>query len=342
MGSTTSPALRPTKEVQWAGRAIDPASLVQGGRPVILRGAADEWPLVAAGHRSIDAVARHLMGFDAGALLTRYVGMPDIHGRLFYNATMTGFNFTADRVSLAQHVGDMATEATSASPRALYVGSTDVDAYLPGFSAANVLDADFGAAQPTVSIWIGNRTVAATHYDASHNLACCAIGRRRFTLFPPDQVSNLYPGPLEPTPGGQVVSMVDPRRPDHDAFPHFSDALAVAEVAELRSGDVLFYPALWWHQVEALDPCNILVNYWWNEAPAWQDPPMGALLHALLSLRGRPAAERAAWRAMFDHYVFGEVSAATAHLPGHVHGALSPDERTARRLRAALTSRLNR
>jgi hypothetical protein len=107
----------------------------------------------------------------------------------------------------------------------------------------------------------------------SNNIAVCAVGHRRFTLFPPDQVANLYPGPLEPTPGGQVVSMVDFDAPDFDHHPRFRDALAAAQVAELEPGDVLVYPALWWHQVEALDPFNVLVNYWWNAAPAsWTRP----------------------------------------------------------------------
>ena len=133
--------------------------------------------------------------------------------------------------------------------------------------------------------------VVATHSDPLENLACVAAGHRRFTLFPPDQVSNLYPGPLEPTPGGQVVSMVDLHAADLDRFPRFADALAAAQVAELEPGDVLFYPALWWHHVEALAPFNVLVNYWWNATPAFADTPMTTLLHALLSLRDRQVSE---------------------------------------------------
>jgi hypothetical protein len=234
-------------------------------------------------------------------------------------------------------------EAGQNAPRALYVGSTSIDDCLPRLRADNDLAADFGAAEPIVSAWIGNRTTAATHYDTSHNLAVCVLGRRRFTLFPPDQVANLYPGPLEPTPGGQVVSMVDPAKPDVARYPRFAAAWASAQVADLEAGDVLFYPALWWHRVEALDDLNMLVNYWWNDVPAWQDPPMGALLHALLALRDRPAAEKAAWRSLFDHYVFADADQAAAHLPDHARGALAAlDERTARRLRAQLIGRLNR
>ena len=66
------------------------------------------------------------------------------------------------------------------------------------------------------------------------------------------------------------------------------------------------------------------------------------LCTALLSLRDRPEHEKAAWRELFDFYVFGDPEQAIAHLPSHVHGPLDMDEITARRLRAELLDRLNR
>jgi hypothetical protein len=177
----------------------------------------------------------------------------------------------------------------------------------------------------------------------SNNIACNMVGRRRFTLFPPEQVHNLYPGPLEPTPGGQVVSMVDFNAPDFDRFPRFAEACEAGEVAELEPGDILFYPALWWHHVEALDGFNAMINYWWNTSPAFMDTPQNTLLHALLSLRDRPDAEKRAWRELFDYYIFGPTERAAAHLPEAARGNLAPlDEMKARRLRANLLNRLNR
>src|SRR5204862_262211 len=151
---------------------------------------------------------------------------------------------------LAQVLGDR-------SGTAYYMGSTDLDTYLPSFRSENDLNPTgelFARHVPLASIWIGNRTIASAHYDMANNAAICAVGCRRFTLFPPDQIANLYPGPLAPTPGGQVGSMVDPNAPDLTLYPRFGDALATAQVAELEPGDILFYPAPWWHQVEALAP----------------------------------------------------------------------------------------
>jgi len=162
-------------------------------------------------------------------------------------------------------------------------------------------------------------------------------------LFPPDQIDNLYPGPFAPTPGGQVVSMADPRQPDFERFPRFRYALAAAEVAELEPGDALFYPAMWWHHVEALEPFNAMINYWWNVSPAFIDTPMTTLLHAILSLRDRPKQEKQAWAALFDYYVFGNPEQPRGHLPPHARGILETlDESAARRLRADLLQRLNR
>ena len=57
-------------------------------------------------------------------------------------------------------------------------------------------------------IWLGNRVTVPAHFDESFNLACVIAGQRRFTLFPPDQVGNLYIGPLDFAPTGAAMSLV--------------------------------------------------------------------------------------------------------------------------------------
>jgi hypothetical protein len=325
---------------------IPHAELMASNRPAILRGVARHWPLVRRGREGAGPAVEYLRSFATPKPVVVYAGPPDIGGRFAYDAGLTGFNFERSQGPLAQCLERLLEAAQAPEGPSLYVGSTDVEIYLPNFRAQNDLvldDGTFVRHPPTVSIWLGNRTVAAAHFDQSHNLACCAVGHRRFTMFPPDQIGNLYPGPLEPTPGGQVVSLVDFRAPDFERFPRFRDALAAGEVAELEPGDVVFCPALWWHHVEALDGFNALVNYWWNTGPAFLDSPQITLLHALMSLRDRNAAEKAAWREVFDYYVFGEAGRAAAHLPDRARGELAPmDDVTARRLRAKILARLNR
>ncbi|SDA20992.1 cupin-like domain-containing protein [Sphingomonas sp. NFR15] len=324
-----------------AVRDFDAAALVARQQPVVLRGLVCDWPLVRAGRTGAQAAADYLKRFYQGAPVVGYAGPARIGGRFFYDDGMTAMNFTATRVKLDAWLDRLLSDADD---DALYVGSTDLDTYLPGLRDENDLPQDaFAGATPRASIWIGNRTTAATHYDMSNNAACCIAGRRRFTLFPPEQIDNLYPGPLEPTPGGQAVSMVDLRAPDLARYPRFAEALRVAQVFDLEPGDVLVYPALWWHNVEALDAFNILINYWWNAAAPFLDSPMNTLLHGLLSLRDRPDSEKQAWRALFDYYVFGPADRAGAHLPEAARGPLAPlDALGARRLRAQLLQRLNR
>lgn len=326
--------------------AIPFDDLMAGQKPVVLKGLARDWPLAREGRSSPAAAMAYLKGFYQGRPVTGFTGAPEIAGRFFYNDDVSAFNFQAERVQLDEVLDRLAAHLDDPAPPSFYIGSTDLDTYLPGLRAENslILDHPMFTMQPYLaSIWIGNQTTATAHHDMSHNIAVCVAGRRRFTLFPPEQVGNLYPGPLEPTPGGQVVSMVDFRAPDYDRYPRFRDAVASAQVADLEPGDVLFYPALWWHHVEALEPFNILVNYWWNTAPAFMDTPQNTLLHAMLSLRDRSDAEKQAWRAMFDYYIFGPADQAGAHLPADARGILGPlDDMKARRLRAMLLNKLNR
>ena len=87
----------------------------------------------------------------------------------------------------------------------------------------------------------------------------------------------------------------------------------------------------------------MLVNYWWCESPEWMGAPSVALNHAILALRDLPERQRAAWRGLFEHYVFGADSDRFAHIPEQLLGVLAPlDETVARQLRADLLNRLNR
>jgi len=330
--------------------SIDPQALVLAGEPVVVRGLARDWPLVVAGRDGAKAAADYLLSFYNGRPGVGYTAPAEAGGRYFYDdsfydGSATRLNFEAERVRLDDYIGGMLTRLGDRGAPSFYIGSTDLDGYFPGLAAAgNDLELD-GPAFDTVlrSIWIGTRTTASAHHDMSNNIACVAVGERRFTLFPPEQIANLYPGPLEPTPGGQVVSMVDFRSPDLERFPDFTKAQQAAQVAELGPGDAVIYPALWWHHVEALSDFNMMINFWWNDAPAFMDSPMNTLLHGLLSLRDRSPHEKRAWAALFDYYVFGPAERPTAHLPDAAQGPLARlDPMSARQLRARLLQRINR
>jgi hypothetical protein len=307
--------------------AVDAATFrseVAGGNsPVLLRGQAAAWQAVERGQMGDRPIAEYLASFGGGQPLEVMVGPPEIGGRFFYREDMRGFNFQRQRVPLGSLVGELLrlAEQQSPDPPAIYASAAEAPDHLPGWHEANPLDLPPSDAVPR--LWIGNATQVATHFDASPNLAVCVAGSRRFTLFPPEQVANLYLGPLDNTLAGPPNSMVDPDAPDLERYPRFAEALAHAQVAELAPGDALFIPAIWWHHVRAFGRLNVLVNYWW--AYDSSATPFIALVHALMSVRDLPPAEKRAWRAWFDHLVFGdEDGAAAAHLPDHARGILGP------------------
>ncbi|WP_448556789.1 cupin-like domain-containing protein [Thalassotalea montiporae] len=310
-------------------------------QPVVLKNFGESWPLVQAGADSEQKAAECLLSFYNGRPVNACHLPAEENGRVFYNERIDGFNFQPSRVPLQQVLAYLLSSQEE-KPAGMYVGSTEVESYFPGFKTAHASALD--AFSPLTSLWIGNKSRVAAHYDFPHNIACAMVGKRRFTLFPPEQVVNLYPGPMEFAPGGQDVSMVDFANPDFEQFPNFKVALEHAQVAELEAGDAVFIPSMWWHHVEALSSFSVLLTHWWRDTPAYMGRPNNALLTAMLSLRNLPKAQRKAWQAIFNHYIFEHDDADFAYLPDHAKGMLATpmDELTARRIRAELLEKLKR
>jgi hypothetical protein len=270
---------------------------------------------------------------------------PQVRGEIHYNPAMDGFNFARNRLPVSAIIEQLSRYALFEHAPAVAVQSALVDECLPGFTRENVLDVVDHAVPPR--IWLGNRVTVPAHFDESDNVACVVAGRRRFTLFPPHEVGNLYIGPLDFAPTGAAMSMVRLSDPDFERFPRFRTALAAARVAELEPGDAIFIPTLWWHHVQSLDrEFNALVNYWWNGALGANrrtGSAMDCLLHALLNVRALPPELRGAWESLFRHFVFEPQPDRVAHIPAHRRGVLdaaTPDVR--QRTRNLLIANLRR
>jgi hypothetical protein len=314
--------------------SLTKAELVSLRRPVVLRGLAADWPMV-----QVPDKAAYLRQFDSGVRTEMSVSPPGHNGRLFYTDDLGGLNFTKRPATVTEVLDRLA----NASGDTIAAQAVSVAEALPGFTAENRLALLDPAIQPR--IWIGNRVAVATHHDMFSNIAVVVAGRRRFTLFPPDQVANLYIGPFEFTPAGTPASLVDPEAPDLDRFPRAAEALAAARTAELEPGDAIAIPHMWWHHVRSLDPLSILVNYWWDEAPAPQPglAPINALLHALLSFEDLPDEQRAAWQAMFDTFVFHADGDPNGHIPEDKRGIRGKvSEESKARLRRTLGQMMSR
>lgn len=333
-------ALPPVPEVTVADAAELDRLLREADRPFVVRGLAADWPLVQAGRHSGEAARAYLLDHRRDRPFTVSVGVPGSGGRLFYDDAMA-MNFRMMEAGLPEIFARIAEFAGQPEAPSIYLASIDMHQYFDGLHEANHID--LGERDLLASIWIGTRTRIAAHNDVPHNLAVCAVGRRRFTLFPREQFRNLYLGPVDNTPAGRAVSMVDFHAPDPDRHPRFAEALASAQVADLAAGDAVFIPALWWHHVEGTEDFNVLVNYWWRDAPRWMGQPQEALNHAMMTIRDLPADQKAHWRDMFDHYVFANDDSVTAHIPEGGRGILDPmTPDLAGRIRAFLLRALSR
>jgi ribosomal protein L16 Arg81 hydroxylase len=305
-------------------------------KPVVLRGIVKDWPLVKEGLKSDEAAEQYLRSFYRDEKVHALVAPKSEQGRYFYNQDLSEFNFSRMTGLLTDILDRMANQNSTDT---YYVGSTSVNHVLPGLTAQNQLSN--AVVNPLVSIWIGNQSRVAAHYDIPDNLACVAVGQRRFTLFPPQQLENLYVGPLDYTPAGQSASLVDFRNPDFTKFPKFKVAMESSYSATLNPGDGIFIPSMWWHHVESFSQFNVLINYWWRQVGLFMGAPLDALNHALLSIRDLPESQREAWKNIFEHYVFSPQD--NSHIPVEKRGVLNPiDEQLARQLRALLINKLNR
>lgn len=312
--------------------------ILLSNEPLLLKNFVHDWPLVKEAKKSDSAVISYLRNFDAKKPLTAMTGDPSIKGRIFYNEDLSGFNFDYRRVSLEEIFQKLTECSKLEEPPMIYVGSTNIDNWLPGFREEN--DITLGKHQPIASLWIGNRSRVAPHYDFPTNIACSVAGKRRFTFFSPEHLDNLYVGPIDFSPAGQPISLVDLLDPDYEKFPKYRNAESDAIVADLDVGDAVLIPSMWWHHVEARNDLNVLVNYWWRTTPNFMGSPLNVLQHAIMGLRDLPDEQRGIWKSLFDYYVFNQKEENISHIPENARGALNPmDENIADKIKNVLSDK---
>ena len=204
-------------------------------------------------------------------------------------------------------------------PNAMAVQSEEVPDLLPGFVEANRTDLVACGSSRDLDRQPHPRR-AALRPDGEHRRV--VAGRRRFTVFPPEQLPNLYAGPFELTPAGTPVSMVDPHTPDLERFPRYAEALKTSAGRDARAGRRDLHPvplvARGRLARAGQSPRQLLVE----RRPNGSGSPYDALLHAVFAIEAPAADERAVWRMMFDHYVFGVNGDPAEHLPDHARGML--------------------
>jgi hypothetical protein len=314
--------VRPVPEHHDVDRNRFEREIVPAGRPAVLRGLCSGWTAVVRAREEEESLAAYLGACAADEPFEAWFGPPEIEGRFGYTPDFTGFNHDRRLATVSQLLDLLLRQRGHDRPYSMYAGAIPIRRHLPGLFAEIPMPLLDPAREMLVSLWLGNRTRTAAHWDLPQNLACVIAGRRRFTLFPTDQIHNLYVGPLDFTLAGQPTSLVDLDRPDFERHPRFREALEAAETAELGPGDALYLPSLWWHGVASLDELAAMVNFWWRDGEPPLLTPLNALYHAVITMKDLPPAELAAWRVLFDHYVYRDHGDPASHLPEDARGIL--------------------
>jgi tRNA wybutosine-synthesizing protein 5 len=116
---------------------------------------------------------------------------------------------------------------------------------------------------------VGSRDNAtALHYDNGGEAKALmqVRGRKRIVLFPPEAVAGLRPHTFFRRPDMPRFSGSQAMLDIHAQTGAAAGAEALAGwVADLEPGDVLYWPALWFHDVENLDEVNLAVGVFVDE-----------------------------------------------------------------------------
>ena len=239
-------AMTPVARIDAPSPEVFEAEYVRRSRPVILRGAIDDWP--ATERWSLDRLAREHGDLRVlAARLDRGAVVMDARRGLEHAPVTLGAFLEALRGG--------ARDRYVSTPLAELPPTLARDAPLPPYCD--------GASWHDGNLWIGaDGTTSGLHFDVADNFHAVVSGRKRFVLAPPRQSASLYPnGPLHGVPNG---ARVDLERPDFERFPRMRDASPV--VAELGPGDLLYIPSMWWHQAHS-DDVSISINLWWAKGP---------------------------------------------------------------------------
>ena len=222
------------------------ARYVRPSRPVILRGAIDDWPARALWSR--DYFARRFGDREVPVVRKK--------NGLLYDAK-TGLHY--ERIRVADYVERLA----AGEPIDLYMVFR-VHEVMP-----ELLDDIVRPPYCRDARWFRSRlwfagpdTKGALHRDLPENLFAQIVGRKQFLLL--DRRSSRMVHRHSVFSGVPNYSPVDAEAPDLERYPRFRGAPLMS--AELEPGDLLYIPSFWWHQAHSVD-MSVSVNLWWVRGP---------------------------------------------------------------------------
>ncbi|CAF1448656.1 unnamed protein product [Rotaria sordida] len=119
--------------------------------------------------------------------------------------------------------------------------------YPPLFSPEKFFSSVFRIGSANTQLW--------THYDIMDNVLIQVHGTKRLIMFKPSDIDYLYID-------GDKSLVNNIEQPDFDTYPLVRHATYYT--GTLQSGDCLFIPALWFHNIKSLDTYSISLNVFWR------------------------------------------------------------------------------
>lgn len=126
-------------------------------------------------------------------------------------------------------------------------------------------------------LFLGRDTCMPMHYHGTTEAFLCQLyGKKKITLYSPDQHSFLYAQPwYQRSPLFSQINgrQIHDAKPDYDSFPKFKRARPVEFT--LEPGEMLFIPVHWWHLTSVTGYQISVTHFWKAKLQAWHFPTPG-------------------------------------------------------------------
>ena len=276
-------------------------TIIESRRPIIFRGYVNDWPIMKY-NKSMGAILEYLQCHSkkknnhAVAIgsnkINNEMGLTE---QMKVNHIYKTWNFNKFKTELIN-------KNSIDTNKLLYLQASSIKSNFPKLYTQ--LNQKFAHYSINPKIWIGDGQLTPIHSDSEHNFTCCVCGIKRFIIFPPQEIGNLYLSPIDKNPAGTPVSTINTLNYNLSTHPKFELALKKAIMAELYPGDVLFLPAGWYHEVQS-EGFNTMINYWWKDISAAEFANAKEAFNiSMASIKNLPKEYRDYWKIWFDHYVF--------------------------------------
>ena len=279
-----------------------------------------DWPAVA-GRRAVgrEAAAAYLAAFRPRRAASRPLSArPRSGAASSTRRDMAGFNFERRRGPFGDVLRDMLDHCRpSANAPAVYIGSAPVPEVAARLRrrATRCRCSRRGDAVPR--IWIGNREHRQHPFRSIRQYRLRR--RRAAALHPvparPGRQSLYRPARLTPWPASRRAWSTLTRSRFRSLSPLSrgarrraappSSSPATRSISRLCGGTM----------IEALDPFNVLVNYWWRDVPPDRGSVFEAMVHAILTIGHAARASARGLAGDVRHYVFRPNGDPAEHLP---------------------------